>query len=201
MGGIITALMLPLMILNTIGGIVGAIWLAFLGEWSLLGMGLLYMMAGAFLISFALLPGMLFAVPMVWAVKKNQPILATLFGLPALIWTFFVLGVSCMLVFQYMAYGNEENFIPYFLWAYAVAMAPWSYMASKEEMSEGVGHAFPLFFGQIALIAAGAVVLNAGRAVQIEEIGIWYWSILLVGLLVQMVVVALIAFQSRNARY
>jgi hypothetical protein len=52
-------LVLPFMILNFFGVGGGAIWLAILGKWSLLGIGLLSIFFSAFVIGFATMPGTL----------------------------------------------------------------------------------------------------------------------------------------------
>ena len=48
-------LALIFMPLNALGGIVSGIWLAFLGEWRAIGLGLLFGLGGAFIIGIAMM--------------------------------------------------------------------------------------------------------------------------------------------------
>jgi hypothetical protein len=57
MQALIALLVLPLMLLNVLGGIVGGIWLIVLGEWGALGVALIAIVFGAIICSFALMPG------------------------------------------------------------------------------------------------------------------------------------------------
>jgi hypothetical protein len=52
-------LVLLFQMLNTFGVVVGAIWLATLGEWSALGIGVLSMLISSSVVGFALMPGFL----------------------------------------------------------------------------------------------------------------------------------------------
>jgi hypothetical protein len=74
---LITALSIPLMILNMLGGIVSGIWLAILGEWGAVGTGILFFFVSTWLLGFALMPSLLFAAPAAYCAKKGKT-----FGLP-----------------------------------------------------------------------------------------------------------------------
>ena len=54
---------IPIMLLNFGGGIVGGIWLATLGKWGLLGLGVASMLLSSSGLGLVLTPGLLFAVP------------------------------------------------------------------------------------------------------------------------------------------
>src|SRR5208283_1333098 len=53
---IVGVLSVPIMILNFASGIIAGIWLAILGEWSLLGIGILFLFTSHWLIGLLLLP-------------------------------------------------------------------------------------------------------------------------------------------------
>ena len=57
---------------NLFGGLVAAVWLAILGEWRLIGAGILYMLFGTFLISVALIPGMILGAPALLAQQRQM---------------------------------------------------------------------------------------------------------------------------------
>lgn len=66
------AITIPVVIINTLGGLVAIIWLMVLGEWGTLGYGLLYLVGSTFLIGLALMPGILLATPALWALEKGR---------------------------------------------------------------------------------------------------------------------------------
>jgi len=57
---IIEILSLPIMILNMVGGIIGGIWLAILGEWGLIGIGILLMFTSHWILAILMMPSLLF---------------------------------------------------------------------------------------------------------------------------------------------
>ena len=89
MQALISLLMVPLMILNIFGGIASGIWLAFLGEWGGIGVGLIATIGGAFFCSLLLLPGMLVSVPAIFMMDKGGILkaLGFLIGMVGLFWT------------------------------------------------------------------------------------------------------------------
>jgi hypothetical protein len=143
-------LMAPMLVLNLLGGLVGGVWLAILGDWSTLFFGIAYMVVGAFALSLLLAPAMLLALPMA-ALGERRAFAAALIGLPAMIWTYAVIAVSCAWVFRGITMTPQGSLIPYLLWGYAAATAPWSYMASKEGNDGHSGVA--VFFASLGLIA------------------------------------------------
>jgi hypothetical protein len=195
MKGIFFLILAPLMILNMLGGIIGGIWLAFLGEWSTLIFGIAYMVVGALAISVLLLPAMALAIP-VAALGERSIIAALLLGIPSLIWTFAVMAVSCAWVFGGITATPEGTLIPYFLWGYATAIAPWSYMASKER--DNSYSAASVFFAQVGIIAMMVAVWVNPYDTTIWRLLYWMAPVMIVGMVLQLVMVAAIAFEERR---
>ena len=71
MSAIIGMLSLPLLLLNSFSGIVGGIWLAFIGDWGSIGLAILALFIGAFSCAILLLPGLLFAAPAAVLIEKG----------------------------------------------------------------------------------------------------------------------------------
>lgn len=154
MQALISLLMVPLMVLNIFGGIASGIWLAILGEWGGIGMGLLASIGGAFFCSILLLPGFLISVPAVLIMEKGSilRVLGFIIGMVGLFWTFIVMSGWGMFSFDYfMARADSDSRIPYLIWAYGVATGPWAYMASKEDSDYSF---FSVFFLQIASVTS-----------------------------------------------
>lgn len=154
------------MILNILGGIVSGAWLLFTGEWAVLGYGLLYMFVGVFVISLALFPAILLAVPAAAIAERTEGVILPLIvSLPALVWTFVVMAVSCALGFSYLFKMGNGDFWPFAFWAYAVVLTPWSYMASKEERTGNDAANVPVFFAQLGTVSMiVAVWIDPGNA-------------------------------------
>jgi hypothetical protein len=133
MGAFFSLLVLPIAILNFAGGIVGGIWLAVLGQWSLLGVGLAAGIASTMMLGLLLMPGMLFAAPAAVAMEKGHYVIGILSGAIALLWTHVVVIAWCLVTFSFVVEQSKAGPIwPYLLWAYSVATGPWTYMASRE---------------------------------------------------------------------
>lgn len=194
-------LALPILSLNIVGVIVGAIWLAVTGQWSLLAIGILILLFGHYLIGLLLLPGGLLIVPTSMALEAGKRTLGMFLGSLALLWTFFLLGGSAVLVFAYMLdHRGTTSLFPVLLWAYGCATANWSYIASKEHRSDpGSFSGFSAFAQQIGCAAMMLVAWIAdGRPTTMSLI----WSVaipLLIALALEIVMVAPTAF--REFRY
>ncbi len=131
--GIITFLSSVIMILNFSSGIVGGIWLAFLGEWGLLIYGFLLGILMPFAYTITLLPSMLFMFLIGFAQKHRNYFLISVFGfLGSLVsnliiayWTYFVFVT-------FLNRAEPVSVIPILLWGYSTVLGPLSYMAQKE---------------------------------------------------------------------
>src|SRR4051794_30045324 len=88
-------ILIPIILLNFLGGIVGGIWLTLRGEWALVGFGVLYMIASPFFLSLAMLPGMAVGVPAAMTMRRH-PFVGLVLGIPSMVWTFAVISVSCV---------------------------------------------------------------------------------------------------------
>jgi hypothetical protein len=136
MTSIIMLLMFPIALLNMFGVIVSGIWLAVLGEWGGIGWGVAALMCGTFICGFLLMPGLIIAAPAIFLFNKG-PILKTLgflIGLISLSWAFIIICGWGMFSFDFfLSMADIDSEIPYIIWAYSVATAPWAYMAQNED--------------------------------------------------------------------
>ena len=136
MQALISLIFLPLALLNLLGGIVAGIWLAILGEWAGIGLGIAGLLGGALFCSLLLLPGFLISIPAVFLLSKGGlgKFLGFIIGMIGLLWTYIVMSGWGMFAFDYfIKRADASSYIPYLLWAYGVAIGPWTYMASKEQ--------------------------------------------------------------------
>jgi len=204
MGGAVEALMLiaavPLLILNMLGGLVGGVGLAFQGEWLLLIGGIGWAVVGPYLLSVALLPSLVFAPLAASLERRSQVMLPILAALPALIWTYFVVTVSCIVVFQAVVSRPEAGFF-HFLWAYSTATAPWSFMANKDKQSGDDKSTILMFFVQLGLVSMMVATWADPAAATYEQLAPWFLPFMGVGVIAQIFVILVEAKNLRHRGY
>ena len=136
---IIEILAIPIMILNLGGGIIGGIWLAFIGEWKLIGIGVLLLFTSHWFLSFLMMPGLLISWVALSFAEKNK-LFFYLFGFLSQIYTNILIIATCVFAFFVCSSYYREpigiNYIPYLLWSWGMALGPWQFFASKEPDNE-----------------------------------------------------------------
>lgn len=136
---IIEILCVPIMILNFTGGIVGGIWLAILGEWKLIGIGVLLVFTSHWVLSILLMPGLLI-VGIAQYFHERRSSLVLLFGFISQLYANILIVGTCVFAFFICSrfYTGDIGFsyIPYLLWSWGMALGPWQFFASKEPDNE-----------------------------------------------------------------
>lgn len=139
-------------VLNTFGGIISGVWLAILGEWWAIGLGLLLMMVSTFILSIVLIPSLALAAGAYMTQRSRVGI-----TIVALFSNLYVAAVitawSIGMLYAFMSRASGQNWIPLLLWSYGAAMGPWAYMAAKEEQNdEGNTSFIAVMFAQVAYV-------------------------------------------------
>ena len=136
---IIEILTLPILILNMIGGIIAGMWLAFLGEWRLIFIGIVLLFTAHFYLSILMLPGLIFVPICVRLYEKKNPF-GHLFGFLSQFYTNLLIVGTCAFAFFICTrfYDGESKLglIPYLLWSWGMALGPWQFFQSKEPDNE-----------------------------------------------------------------
>ena len=160
--GFITALTIPLMVLNMLGGVVSGIWLGILGQWGTIIGGVLFFFISTWLLSFALMPSLLLAAPAAYCAEKGKILGFVFFGALSNLYTFALITIWCCgLLFLYVKGATTSSLIPRLIWSYGVATGPWAYMASKEQGPEGEGFASSVstFLAELAFLVIMLLVI------------------------------------------
>jgi hypothetical protein len=171
--------MVPLFFLNFLGAVVSGIWLALLGEWGGIGMGLLASILGTFFCGSLLLPGFLVSVPAIFMMDKGGILkaLGFIIGMVGLLWTFIVMSGWGMFSFGYfMARADSDSSIPYLIWAYGIATGPWASMAKDDNNEFSI---FSVFFLQIA--AATSIITIGFTNMSVMATFLTFAGIMLLG--------------------
>lgn len=199
MQALIVALMLPLTLLNIFGGIVSGIWLAVLGQWWAIGIGLAAIFAHIF-ISPVMLLGLAFGAPAAALINRGQYVLALPFVLLSQLFTYGVIAAWCVAAFHiFMSRAGHQSYLPLLIWSYGVAVGPWGALSERERRSGG-GEAglMATFFVQIAYVVT-ALVAVFGTSSPITWLTI-FLGIMLVGMLAQTAFAAAIMFSQKSFR-
>ncbi len=133
---LIEILSIPIMILNMIDIIVGGIWLGILGEWRLIGIGVILLFTSHWIISILLLA----SVPLdglgLYLLKKFKPLGLFIVYLSQLYTNLLIIGSCVLSLYICSVFYTEDigiGYIPYLLWAWGMALGPWQYLASKDQ--------------------------------------------------------------------
>jgi hypothetical protein len=189
MQALILGLMVPIMLLNFLGGVIGGIWLFITGDWSTFFAGLAYGLLGVFVLSILLMPGLALAYPMTKLAEGGREKLALLAGLPSLVWTYAVLTISCVWVFSWIMSQADDNPVPYLLWAYSTATAPWVFMAQKDAQAGNEYAGQTTFFAQLGMIAMCIAYLKNQDDLSFERLIWWFAPLMIVALLFSLLIV------------
>jgi hypothetical protein len=122
--------------LNAFAGIAGFVWLAILGQWELVIVGILALVLSTFLLWFALMPaGLLFGTPGMALLERRHFFIGALPLLLEEAWTYAVMFVWCLFVFHFtMGTWGGPNYpvYPSLLWMYGVATGPFTYAVVRD---------------------------------------------------------------------
>lgn len=130
---------LPLAILNVGSGVVGGIWLAVLGEWYLIAIGLILLVTGKWIISILLM----LSIPLAGVTHHFQDrnkLLFFFFGFLAQFYTNSLIIGTCLLAFVIctspIRVDISAQWVPYLLWSWGMALGVWQFFLSKEPDNE-----------------------------------------------------------------
>lgn len=180
-------IMLPaflLMLLNFLGGLVGGIGIAVQGEWRLLLGGIGWGLIGHFVLSFALMPGMIFAPLAAKAADNGKVAQTVLFAMPSLIWTYIIVSASSIYIFTRIASLPDAGFF-HLLWAYSVTTAPWSFMAQKDRQAGNSTASMLMFFVQLGVVSMMVSSWIEPANYEYERLAYWFLPFMALGLLAQ----------------
>lgn len=156
-------LAIPFTVLNLLSGIVSGIWLIFLGEWSMVGIGILSMLVSGMVLGFVMLPGLIFDAPAIYLTNKGYKLSGYFFGFLSILYTICVLTIWCILVLVYHTKQAEQNsIIPILFWSYNVAIVPIAWLAKKDSQSGNEYATIMTFFIGAAYILNILVILLVG---------------------------------------
>ncbi|WP_370183251.1 hypothetical protein [Alteriqipengyuania sp.] len=170
------------------GGLIAGVGLLFLGEWSLVLLGIGWMILSPFAISIAMLPAMAFMPLADWAMRRESLPMLIAASIPNVLWTYFLVAASSIYIFSMVASLPEAGFF-HWLWAYALVTAPWSFLARKDAEAGNDAGATVSFFVQIGAIAMIVACWLEPSDTDMERLAYWFLPVLGLGLVAQLLLV------------
>jgi hypothetical protein len=144
----------PLSLLNIFGGVVSGVWLAILGEWGVIGTGVLALFVSGMALGLAMMPGLIFSLPAAAMLERGNKIGGYIFTFLSLIYTYGLLIVwSVVVLIHFTDQATDSSLIPILIWSYGVATGPISFLASKDAQSGSDSSALPTLLLQVAYLA------------------------------------------------
>lgn len=187
MQALITIMMIPLVLLNLLGGVGSGVWLVILGDWWVIGYGIALLVGSPFLLGLAMMPSLILMVPAAPLLERGRIILAAPFLFLGGLYTIALISGWCLFILWFfVSRADYNNYIPILIWSYGVALGPWMYMAQKEAQSGGSGgEHISIFFAQVAYIAV-VLTLMFTRST-LFDLGALFLGIMGIGLVIQFV--------------
>jgi hypothetical protein len=184
MQALLMVLMVPAALLHVFGGIGAAIWLATLGKWEQIAMGVTGLLFSHLVIATLMLPNHLLVWPATSLMDKGKILLAFPFLLLSNLYEILIISWWCLFVFQYMTLTAEhDTFWPLAAWSYTVSLQPFIRFALKEPEDAGNGAMIVAFNAEVAYMAivATAALGNTNPA----DLRMIFGGIMLVSLVVR----------------
>ncbi|HYG23359.1 MAG TPA: hypothetical protein VEH04_11300 [Verrucomicrobiae bacterium] len=163
-GSLVAILVLPLMILNMLGGLISAIWLLVLGEWKPVALGSVTFLFSGPALGMALIPSVIFAMrPAEQCERSGNQVGVLIFGFVGFAYTFALFSVWCMAVMLCaVRISSGSTLLPLLLWSYGVALSPILWLAKKDQ--EGGRNEFSaigvLVFSVAYILTAGSILFG-----------------------------------------
>ena len=186
MQALIVALMVPLMLLNVFGGIVSGIWLAILGQWWAIGIGLVAIFVHALVVPVMGAGVTLMMLTTAATAARGGVALASPFILVTQLLIYGIVAAWSIAAFHiFMSKADYQTHLPLLIWSYGVAVGPWAALTARDRQSgSGGASTIASFFLQIAYVVTGLVVIFAHTTTPIMWLQI-FLAIMLVGALLQ----------------
>lgn len=181
---LVSVLAVPIRIMNIFGGIVSGIWLAILGDWKLIGYGILALIVSNIGLSLVMALGLIFVGPAANMIEKGNKIGVFFLGLLSTIYNVGVLTAWCILVLIfYTNHTDAASIIPVLIWSYGIATNPIVWLA-KKDLESGNEHAMiTTFFIAVAYILTILAILLV--EVSLLNILVLFGVVMSIGIIVQ----------------
>lgn len=153
---IFSALLIPIIILLCAADIISGIWLAVLGEWRVIGIGLGILLVSAMPLGFAMMPGgLLFGVPAMRCAEAGRRLGLYVFGFLSSLYIAAVVTTWCIAIFcLFHRMAHDGVLTPVMFWSYGVAIGPLAWLANHDKKAgHGDASLASVVFASVAYVA------------------------------------------------
>src|SRR6476661_2351327 len=106
--GLMTVFTIPLMVLNVLGGIVSGVWLAIIGDWAAIGLGIGLFFFSTMLLGIAMMPSVLLVAGTSYFSSKRSKLGFICFGILGNGYVLTVVTLwCCAMLYLFMHDANE----------------------------------------------------------------------------------------------
>lgn len=179
--GFMKVMLVPVILMNWIGILVGAVWLAILGHWGTLGIGVLSFFVSKWIVGIAIMPSMIFAAPAAALMERGKMIPGLVLGGLSNVYLVALFTAWCVLVYYFfMQRADSSSMWPILLWSYAVATFPITALAHHER--DNVATTITAMFVDLGCIVM--IVMIAFFRVTVIDVAIGFAIVMAVSLAV-----------------
>lgn len=147
-------------VVNFAGGIVGGIWAAISGDWWAIGYAFLGIVVSPWVISILLMPGIAIAAAGAAAAERGRRFAARMiFALSSLYQVVLMGAWALFLTAAFLGHSRSSPLLPMVLLAYGASVAPWAFLASKDQQFGNEYSAISVFLFQTGVFVGCALLL------------------------------------------
>ena len=165
---------LPILYLSIGGSLAVGIWLAVLGQWKALVIGIILLLGGAQLLALLMIPSLLLASPARRAFEVGNNTIGFVWaGSSVLYTTALVVGWAFIVLKLFCSIASDCSRIPTLLWSYGAAIQPWVFMAKRDQQSQAEGNLHSI--GQAFFLSASLLVCIADLLIFKASLTTCFW--------------------------
>lgn len=147
-------------VVNFAGGIVGGIWSAVNGDWWAIGYAFLGLIVSHWVISLLLVPGFAIGAAGAAAMQRGRiGVGRTAFAVSSLYQVSLMAAWALFVTAAFLGHSRNSSLFPMLLLAYGASVAPWAYLASKDQQSGNEYSGISVFLFQTGVFVGCALLL------------------------------------------
>lgn len=169
-----------------ISGIISGVWLAILGIWKVIFIGILLGFLGRHFISILCILSSLFMFLGVTAIKRDRKLLGIFLSYVHILYIFTLMATWCIFVSMlFIDFDNQKLLAPLLIWSYSIAFQPWKSLAWDDYRSGNEFLGLVLFITEMSYIV-GIILFFLGTS--FKTIVIIFGIIMFLGSIIYMLV-------------
>lgn len=147
-------------VVNFAGGIVGGIWAAVNGDWWAIGYAFIGLVVSHWVISLLLVPGFAIGAAGAAAMQRGRiGVGRAVFAVSSLYQVSLMTAWALFVTTAFLGHSRNSALFPMVLLAYGASVAPWAYLASKDQQAGNEHAGISVFLFQTGVFVGCALLL------------------------------------------